>query len=401
MTRPSWGLLPIDVISQLRKREWENLRTLKSRLKGEKPFPIRMSLKPPRGNAALTEMMHFQEFIDSWKSFPFKTMVQWERRVFRHLSEQTIPVRLVLDDIKSLADVLGHSEQLHHWQRKISLFLSQLFAEDLTVQQLLFRILVDHLEEITHFTDQDGLLMMALIPQLKAGLGHGGYLRALPISTVDTKFIETNFKIIEGVTDALHNGQVQAQGGLLAWLNCKENPKGWLMVRPLCDSAQKALGGLPLLQLSTDTLLDFELPASRVLVVENIQSGLALPHMPDTIAVFGGGKNVAWMSASWLSSKKVAYWGDLDSEGLNILSDVRSKISSVKPLMMDEKTIMLFKERMVEAPVSISSEPLALAPEELRLFRNLRSGEYGYTRLEQERLSTDYILDHIRAWLAG
>ncbi len=45
------------------------------------------------------------------------------------------------------------------------------------------------------------------------------------------------------------------------------------------------------------------------------------------------------MDEGRLADKNVGYWGDIDSEGLTILSDARSKLSGITPLMMDELTV--------------------------------------------------------------
>jgi hypothetical protein len=104
------------------------------------------------------------------------------------------------------------------------------------------------------------------------------------------------------------------------------------------------------------------------------------------------------MRASWLANKRVGYWGDIDSEGLGILSDVRSKLSTVIPLMMDSATVDAYRERMVNEPESVTREPVALNDHELMLFSMLRNGDFGRTRLEQERLPMDYVYEKVRLW---
>ena len=153
-----------------------------------------------------------------------------------------------------------------------------------------------------------------------------------------------------------------------------------------------------MLRVSSETLLSFELSVKNILVIENEQSCLSLDNIPDTIAVSGGGKNVSWMKANWLASKRVAYWGDIDSEGLAILSDVRSKLSTVIPLMMDSDTVEAYLDRMVDEPESVAKEPVALTDRELILFRMLRNGDFGCTRLEQERLPIDFVYEKLRLW---
>lgn len=400
MSDRKWGLLPEEVIQRLREKEWRNPRVLKARLKGQKSFPISMSLRPPRGQEAAAGLWQYQNFVEAWKAFPNRSCVLWEKRAFRQLSDQNLPARFSVRDIGTLAEVLGEEERsaLAGWESRISRILAEPFAQEGVAQKELFNVLVDHLEVLDGFFENDLELLVKLIPQLKPGLGAGCFLRALPVVYVDTKFIEQNLRFLERLLDVLHQGNVTTAGGLLAWLNCSENPKGWLFVRPLCESSQAALGGLPILQMDTATLQNFELPASNILVVENVQSGLALPPVNNTIAVFGGGRNTSWLSATWLISKQVAYWGDLDSEGFSILSDARGRCSIINPLMMDEETVDKFSSRMVEEPDFVRSPPTNLQDHEFNLFCKLREGCFGKPRLEQERLAPDYVLRHLIRW---
>ena len=183
---------------------------------------------------------------------------------------------------------------------------------------------------------------------------------------------------------------------MLAWLNCLDRPKGWLTIKPLCPQVQQRLGGLPIFQLSSDVLAQFELPAERIIVVENIQSGLALPSLNNSIVVCSGGKNIAWMDAGWLKQKQVSYWGDIDSEGLNILSMVRQKVPHLKALMMDEATVLQFEDKMVDEPDSVFSEPQYLTETELILFHQLRNRRYYNRRLEQERITMDWTVKYLK-----
>ncbi|MGI9256113.1 MAG: Wadjet anti-phage system protein JetD domain-containing protein [Salinispira sp.] len=414
--RAQWGLLPNDVAELLQRREWENTKNLKARLKGEKPFPIQVSLRPPRGSAALEDINKFQLFVSSWKEFAkhddFRSHAQeerdaqgaqscglcWERRGYRYLSEQMVPVRILIHTITALARIVGKSaeHQLNVWHSKISYIISSLAIKE-NREPFLRSALIDHLDALAALNDSDMELMVKLIPQLRRGMGEGCYLRALPVMHVDTKFIEGNVRIIEAIVAAVLDGAVK-DIGLLAWLHCRDKPKDWLLVKPLCEQSRAALGGMPILRLSSDTLLKYELPADKILIIENEQACLSLPEIPGTIAVAGGGKNVAWMRAAWLAGKRVAYWGDIDSEGLCILSDARSKLSSLTPLMMNAATVDAHRERMVQEPDSIAKEPPALNEEELFLFRMLRSEKRRSRRLEQERLSPNFVKTAISQW---
>lgn len=434
-SKATWGLLPEDVLLTLKNKHWQNSRNLKSLLSGGDSFPLVVPLKPPRGNAAIQNIGHFQNFVSSWKSFSQDSIngagqersdskskgfeVVWEKRNFRSLAEQDVPTHLNILDIGSLACILGLDEerQLQDWLSKIRYIFESLSSQSYLPQsqshqassyegssshgnsdQNLFQALIDHLETLDGFEQDDLELLVRLLPQLQKGMGQGCYLRALPVTFVDTKFIEKNLRIIESVVTALLDRSVK-DTGLMSWLDCKEKPKDWLLVKPLCQETRSLLGGLPLLRLSSDTLQDFELPARNILVIENEQSCLALSDVHNTIAVSGGGKNVSWMKAGWLADKNVGYWGDIDSEGLAILSDARSKLSSIAPLMMDAQTVKAFEERMVPEPDSVSKDPVSLTEKELALFKGLRAAQYADKRLEQERLPMEYVAQHIDAWV--
>jgi len=174
-----------------------------------------------------------------------------------------------------------------------------------------------------------------------------------------------------------------------------------LHVRPLCALTVSRLAHLPILRLPSDVLMRTALPAKHILIVENVQSGLALPELAETIAVFGGGNNLFWTQARWLQEKQVAYWGDIDTWGLKFLSDVRQRLHALDALMMDRATLDRFADRAVTEPSPYTEEPPALLIAERALYRHLQGAADGAVRLEQERLDADYINSRVRAWVDG
>ncbi len=53
----------------------------------------------------------------------------------------------------------------------------------------------------------------------------------------------------------------------------------------------------------------------------------------------------------------------------------------------------------VDEPESVTREPVELTDRELILFRMLRNGTFGWTRLEQERLPIDFVYEKLRLWV--
>ncbi|MFT5505876.1 MAG: hypothetical protein ACI845_003196 [Gammaproteobacteria bacterium] len=396
VSKPDWGLLPDAVDKIIRKREWENPSNLKALLLGKRVFPIKVSLKPPAGRTAISNVDHFRRFIASWQTYPEQKLIEWESRSYRDFSKQNVPRNLVIKNIQTLIDYLGGSarQKSQIWQRNMAPLLS-LRGDGI------YSVLIKYLVIVESMSEYECNLLRDLCLQLSPEMGVNKYLRALPLVGVDTKFLEINRSIVSDLLDVMYNGELTKAGGLHHWLGCLENPKGWLFVRPLCSMAKSKLGGFPILRLSNDGLMQHELPASNVLIVENVQSGLALPDLEDTVAVFGGGRNIKWMDSDWLKTKKVAYWGDIDSWGLTILSEARSKLPHLTALMMDEKTLQKFENRMVNENESIQQCPPLLNGVEQLIFYGLKSGEYKFSRLEQERISSDYIARSFAAWLSS
>jgi len=388
----NWGLLPEEVRNKLRTTEWDHAQHLKKRLLGERPFPISINLRPPSGRQALDDLAGFHAFIEAWQAWPKQGQLTWQQIQYSQLGEKRVPSQLTLDAIQALIEFIGGDaeKRSQQWQQRISPILD--------VSQKLYSVLIKQLKKLESLSLDEAQVIGQLLPQLSQGMGRGGYLRAMPIIGVDTKFMETHQSFITPLLDVLHDGAISEHGGLMAWLDCIEVPGDWLLVRPLCPTATQAMGGVSILRIPTETLLSTQLPGERLIIVENDQPGYALPALPNTVAVIGGGRNLAWMAAHWLRQKRVGYWGDLDSWGFLFLSEARQHQSHVESLLMDHATLLSHRMRMVEEPDPYSGMPECLTEAERMVFQEIRDGVHGNTRLEQERLSADHILDRLLSW---
>lgn len=400
---PDWGVLVTTARERWRSRFLDNAKNYRSVLAGEVEFPLTLPLKPPKSaKDILAHTAHFQAFYQQWQALERSLAntaceVVWELKRFQSVAEQRLPVRLVVHDAAGLMRFIG-SSAYQQWQSSERLLHTVVTGIGATDSVSLRTTLIKHLATLEAMSEDKLRLLLGVLPQLQAQMGRGEYLRALPVVGVDTKFIEQHGYLLEAILDVLHEGAISAAGGLSSWLACLEKPRDWLLVRPLCPKPLAALAGMSILRLSTETLWHMPLPAHNILIIENEQSCLALSHIPETIAVAGGGKNLSWLGAEWLADKRVAYWGDIDSEGFAMLSQARTKVPQLKALMMDAATVERFAERMVEEPHSVFKAPECLLEAEQHLFQNLRRGVYQQGRLEQERLDSDYIQQQVLAW---
>lgn len=402
-TKPSWGLSVDEAKAVWRKRYVNQRSNYRKLLLGDMPFPIVLSLKAPKsGQDIIANLEHFRQFVEDWRDVEGRRReghaydVLWQTQRYQRLSEQRVPVQLVAYSPEGLFQFIG-GEAMREWETDERLLQHLVSSIDVAEPLMLRRALIQQLNVIEEMSADQLQQLIQLIPQLQPRMGEGLYLRALPVVGVDTKFIEQFSTLIEAVVDVKYAGTVKEMG-LLPWLGCLVRPMDWLLIRPLCEHSRALLAGLRILRLSTDQLLTYPLPASNILIIENEQSCLALDTVADTIAVSGGGKNLSWLAAEWLKQKRVAYWGDIDSEGLTMLSNARSRVPHLRALMMSETEVNRYQQRMVAEPASVFKMPEHLSDDEVQLFADLRADVYLGRRLEQERLDRDYVEAKVLSW---
>ena len=100
------------------------------------------------------------------------------------------------------------------------------------------------------------------------------------------------------------------------------------------------------------------------------------------------GFNVAILKdVEWLTHCQIIYWGDLDAQGFQILSQLRSYFPQTISVMMDRETFDNFQEFSVLGTVCKIANLSYLTPEEHDLFTDLSQQTI---RLEQEKIRKDF-----------
>jgi hypothetical protein len=131
--------------------------------------------------------------------------------------------------------------------------------------------------------------------------------------------------------------------------------------------------------------------------VENESCQHQLPDIPDTIAILGAGFDLAWTSNHWLMQKRVAYWGDIDTWGLQFLAKVRTAVPHIQPLLMSQ---VVFAQHLasavVERVVAGTRPPIGLTACECQLYQQLLREPLG--RLEQEFLPAATVAQAVLEW---
>lgn len=211
------------------------------------------------------------------------------------------------------------------------------------------------------------------------------FQRELPIPGVDTKWLEK-------------------YGGLVSAIVGKPTfrPRPTMVELKSLDVEVPAFGGLFHLSVESDDLERVPAGFELVIVVENYTTFIALPSLPRTLAVYGGGFSVTDKLDFIGANTPVLYWSDLDSAGFAMLARVRAHLPQVRSVLMDLDTAREHLAFAVEEPQPTTVPSQLLTPGELATFEFLREHSAGTcARIEQERIGYPWVCDRLNLAMEG
>ncbi|MES2733831.1 MAG: Wadjet anti-phage system protein JetD domain-containing protein [Bacteroidota bacterium] len=217
------------------------------------------------------------------------------------------------------------------------------------------------------------------------------YIRELPIN-VHTKFIERNQGIIKAILDVIISEFVNNQEKYFEKrFNLKySDPQVRFKILDK-EVSQRLFSGLDDIAIPIRQFEALTLPISKVLIVENkttLYTTLTLPKMKRAIAIFGSGYSVYNLkNVDWFSNLELLYWGDIDVQGFEMLSQFRSYFPKTRSVLMDKLTFNKYFENDFGTTTSILMQ-LNLNENEQQLYDLLKTNNW---RLEQEKIPFNYV----------
>jgi len=216
------------------------------------------------------------------------------------------------------------------------------------------------------------------------------YIRELPIESIHTKFIENNKGTLKILLDVIIPDKIRTE-------ESDFEKRYGLKYSPLFIRLRILDKHLFINNCFTDVCLtvgEFKqtpLNCKNILITENLMNFLTLPLIDNTIALWGGGFGIDKLkNISWFENKNIYYWGDLDTHGMQILSQLRIYYPHVFNLMMDKETLELHRQYWgVGKETKVLNLP-GLTDQEKELFFLLKEHN---TRLEQERIPQTFVLN--------
>lgn len=215
------------------------------------------------------------------------------------------------------------------------------------------------------------------------------YIRELDIEGVDTKFIESHKKILDTLLCTILDREPTrlAQNGFEKQYGLKYDLP---TIRFRILDERLYIAGLSDIALPLNEFMRLDIACDRVFITENKINGLSFPNSKNAMVIFGLGYGVETLkNVKWLADKKIFYWGDIDTHGFAILSQVRGYFPQVRSMLMGEEIIEKFKFLAVKESLSkrFLGELKNLSKEENRVFNNLKENVYAEAlRIEQERI---------------
>ena len=300
----------------------------------------------------------------------------------KYLGTQDLPTTIYFDSEKDLVKYLGKEKEVElfkvNYEKIISAFPE---LKDWVIQNPL-RVLQNQ-------NEWEGILKVCLF--FKQSPKPNLYVRELPIN-VHTKFVERNQAIIKDLLDILISEYVNIHEKHFEKRFNLKFSEPMVRFKVLDKEISNAFfSGLDDIAIPVSQLEKLNLPIKKVIIVENkttFYTTLTLPRMDKTIAIFGSGYSVYNLkNVDWFANIEILYWGDIDVQGFEILSQFRGYFSHTKSMLMDKNTFDKFFENDSGTLTNLSSK-LNLNNEELEIYEILKINNW---RLEQEKISNEYV----------
>jgi hypothetical protein len=309
-------------------------------------------------------------------------MLEFQQVKTKSLGTQDLPTLIFFDTEKDFLKFLGREKEVELFKKSVEQIIK-------AFPQLKDWIIKNPIKVVNYQSEWESVLKVC--QYFKQNPKPNLYIRELPIK-VHTKFIEHNQSVIKELLTILISEHI----------NCEEKEfekrfnlkfaEPQIRFKVLDKAiAEKFFSGVDDIAVPISQFETLNLPIKKVLVVENkttLYTTLTLPNMNGSIAIFGSGYSVYNLkNVHWFANLELLYWGDIDVQGFEILSQFRGYFQQTKSILMDKQTFDNFFEGDKGTPTIVFTG-LNLKEDEQQLYDILKSNNW---RLEQEKIPFDYV----------
>jgi len=392
-----------DEIRLRAEKFYSKQKLLRSYFTGEDFFPLTISLQKPSSSKLVDDFPYFRQLFvclhqqsKASKGFGFK--LECESLSHRQLGNQQIPVHAVFYTQEDLLAYLGKKKEFSKWIKLIE----QVIIEFPALKEVMANkpsLVTDNFDLWPQWINVCRFFINNPKPNL--------FMRQLEIPGVDSKFIETNKKSLQMLLSAIlpHDSVNKeiinlSEHGFERRFGLQfELPR--IRFRLLDQNLSYSLADLKDVEIPLSSFNQLQLPCKNIIITENKINGLVIPALQETIVIFGLGYGLGILNdIPWLKDKRIGYWGDIDTHGFAILSQLRSYLPHAESLLMDVHTLTSHSNLWVKEKKPTAGQLPNLTEDEKKLYKELNQSYWGQrVRLEQERIPYSFCLQRIKNWV--
>jgi hypothetical protein len=388
MSDPAWTT-PTQIDEQV-KRVWLRGDLLREPL-GDARYPLELPLRRPDTRALSDRFAEVQAWISALQAGSrarrgYGYDIVWTQVNNRVLGTNRVPQRVVVPTRDDALRLIGAFPEAESFARLAAVTLAE-FPE---LREWIGRKPLTLLEHASAWKR-----VLSVLAWFRRNPRPRIYLRQLDIATVDTKFIESRKGLLMELLDVVLPAtaiDASARGsrffeqryGLLS-------KPARIRFRLLDD--RLFVGGFSDLAVPVHEFERAHFDVANVFITENDANGLAFPNVPCSIVIFGLGYGIDSLAdAAWLASKRLYYWGDIDTHGFAMLDRLRRLFPHVTSLLMDRATLVAHGDLWTREGEPHRETLTRLSPAEGALYADLRQDRLGTgVRLEQERIAFGHL----------
>jgi hypothetical protein len=395
--KASWADVS-ELVATLRRR-WDSGNYLPDHAAGIPWTPISLPVRGPSAAELLDRFDESRRWVEKFYRDSHtgggSARVRIEHRTVRgrNLGANEIPARIWIDSFEQLCALLGTTRDV----RTLDAILERTRTEIPT----LLPWVRDH--PLRAIEDADiWVRALAAVAWIAANDTEHLYLRQIDVDGVDTKFVERHQKLLDDLLSiVLPPERVDPHVSHANFTRrFRFRPKPDYVRFRLLFPQSDFPAGISELRLRSDELAEIEPSAGIVFIVENEVTYLAFPAVGNAIVMFGSGYGLEVIKdLPWLDDKEIVYWGDIDTHGFAILSNLRSRFSDVHSILMDHATLLAHPRQWAEEQTPTNRSLPHLTEAEATFYRDLIEDRYGHAvRLEQERVRFSLLRHALKPW---
>ena len=381
-------------IKSILEKKWNRGHVLRALFYDDGMFPLRIKLKSPKTaeiNPYFTKIREWNNELcaNSKGKLGYGYEIVYKEIQHSVSGRNAIPTHVVFATFEDVVQTIKKEKEVQKYLRNAKKLLNERAALREWVMKYPFRVI-----GIGNECDK----VLQVLAWFEKNPNSGLYLRQVDIHGVDTKFIEKRIGLIKELLNIILPTEAINQCGTSFQERFGLNSEPKMIRFRILDDNWK-IEGFEDLTVPVDQLGDFNAPVTRVFITENKTNFLCFPKVKDACVIFGGGYGVdICKEVPWLQNKDIYYWGDIDTHGLNILSNLRSFLPKVRSFLMTEEILLSHKEEWVSEEKPFTTTPKHLTNDEYELYCKLSANHYDENiRLEQERIAFSYVEEFLKA----